>query len=88
MRKFERIRADRLAGLLGKRPAARARLGIGYVPQGREIFPQMTVQENLQIGLAARSDGVRSVPDHVYALFPVLREVAATPLSALTLCEQ
>jgi urea transport system ATP-binding protein len=55
--------------------AARARLGIGYVPQGREIFSQLTVEENLRIGLPARKDGVRSVPELVYELFPVLKRM-------------
>ena len=53
----------------------RARIGIGYVPQGREIFPQLTVEENLQIGLGARSDGLKTVPDYIYELFPVLKEM-------------
>ena len=53
----------------------RARIGIGYVPQGREIFPQLTVEENLQIGLGARSDGLKSVPGYIYELFPVLKEM-------------
>ena len=61
--------------LLGKRPGARAKLGIGYVPQGREIFPQLTVEENLQIGLPARRDRVRSIPEQIYALFPVLKDM-------------
>src|SRR6187401_1181704 len=42
---------------------SRARLGIGYVPQGREIFPQLTVEENLRVGLAVRKNGPRTVPD-------------------------
>ena len=54
---------------------ARARLGIGYVPQGREIFSQLTVEENLKIGLAARRTPGRVVPDLVYELFPVLRQM-------------
>jgi urea transport system ATP-binding protein len=54
---------------------ARARLGIGYVPQGRQIFPLLTVQENLEIGLPARRDGLRRVPDYIYELFPVLKEM-------------
>jgi urea transport system ATP-binding protein len=54
---------------------ARARLGIGYVPQGREIFSQLTVEENLRIGLAARRDGARVVPEHIYELFPVLKRM-------------
>ena len=51
----------------------RARAGIAHVPQGREIFPRLTVHENLLIGLEARSDRVRDVPEHVYELFPVLK---------------
>ena len=54
---------------------ARARLGIGYVPQGREIFSQLTVEENLRIGLAARRDGARAIPEHIYELFPVLKRM-------------
>ena len=61
--------------LLGQAPTARPRLGIGYVPQGREIFPQLTVEENLKLGLPARRDRVRSIPDQIYALFPVLRDM-------------
>lgn len=59
--------------LLGKRPGARAKLGIGYVPQGREIFAQLTVEENLQMGLAAAR--TRGIPDQVYTLFPVLKDM-------------
>jgi urea transport system ATP-binding protein len=61
--------------LLALPPESRARLGIGYVPQGREIFSQLTVEENLRVGLASRKDGARSVPEHVYELFPVLRRM-------------
>jgi len=53
----------------------RARLGIGYVPQGRMIFPQLTVEENLQIGLAARRDRSKQIPDLIYELFPVLQSM-------------
>lgn len=53
----------------------RARLGIGYVPQGRQIFPLMTVEENLRTGLAARGDRLRTIPQRIYDLFPVLREM-------------
>jgi urea transport system ATP-binding protein len=53
----------------------RARLGIGYVPQGREIFPQLTVEENLRVGLGVRTPGRRAVPEHVYELFPVLKKM-------------
>ncbi|MET0293159.1 MAG: urea ABC transporter ATP-binding subunit UrtE [Steroidobacteraceae bacterium] len=60
-----------------KQPAsARAHLGIGYVPQGREIFSQLTVEENLRTGLAARKDGLKTVPEHIYAMFPVLKQMA------------
>jgi len=54
-------------------PEARARLGIGYVPQGREIFPQLTVEENLRVGLGVRRDGPRVIPPAIYELFPVLK---------------
>ncbi len=53
----------------------RARAGIAYVPQGREIFPRLTVRENLLVGLEARSDRVKDVPDSVLDLFPVLRSM-------------
>ncbi|RVU85367.1 urea ABC transporter ATP-binding subunit UrtE [Leucothrix sargassi] len=59
----------------GVRAEDRASLGIGYVPQGRQIFPLMTVQENLEIGLLARTDGVKNVPEFVYDLFPVLKDM-------------
>ena len=61
--------------LLARPPEARARLGIGYVPQGREIFPQLTVEENLEIGMGARRDGGRTIPPRVFELFPVLRKM-------------
>lgn len=51
----------------------RARLGIGYVPQGREIFPQLTVEENLRVGLGARRDGIKEIPERIFQLFPVLK---------------
>ncbi len=54
---------------------SRARLGVGYVPQGREIFPQLTVEENLKIGLTARQDRHRSIPAQVFELFPVLKQM-------------
>ncbi len=61
--------------LLARSPESRARMGIGYVPQGREVFPQLTVEENLRIGLAARRDGVRRIPASVFELFPVLKRM-------------
>jgi urea transport system ATP-binding protein len=54
-------------------PERRAPLGIGYVPQGRQIFPLLTVEENLQIGLPARRDKGRRIPELVFELFPVLK---------------
>ncbi|MDC0932900.1 urea ABC transporter ATP-binding subunit UrtE [Arcobacteraceae bacterium] len=53
----------------------RASLAIGYVPQGREIFPQLTVKENLEIGLLGNRNGLKTVPDKIYELFPVLKEM-------------
>ncbi len=53
----------------------RVRAGIGYVPQGREIFPLLTVEENLKVALAGRSDGLRRIPSVVYELFPVLKDM-------------
>jgi urea transport system ATP-binding protein len=55
--------------------ASRARLGIGYVPQGREIFSQLTVEENLRVGLAACRNGGHEVPQLVFDLFPVLKQM-------------
>jgi urea transport system ATP-binding protein len=54
-------------------PAERARAGVGYVPQGREIFPFLTVQENLETALAAAPRGSR-VPEEVFTLFPILKQ--------------
>jgi urea transport system ATP-binding protein len=54
-------------------PAERARAGIGYVPQGREIFPFLTVQENLETALAAAPRGSK-VPGEIFDLFPILRD--------------
>ncbi|RYY01590.1 MAG: urea ABC transporter ATP-binding subunit UrtE [Gammaproteobacteria bacterium] len=54
---------------------SRARGGIGFVPQGREIFPLLTVEENLKISLGARSDKLKSIPSQIYELFPVLKEM-------------
>ena len=57
-------------------PDRRARLGIGYVPQGREVIPRLTVKENLILGLEARptkGNKVRDIPDEIFELFPVLK---------------
>jgi urea transport system ATP-binding protein len=53
----------------------RPRLGIGYVPQGREIFAQLSVEENLRIGLSVRRTPSRGVPEHLYEMFPVLKQM-------------
>ena len=53
----------------------RVKKGIGYVPQGRDIFPQMTVQENIELGLQALG-GKGKVPDYIYDLFPILPKFA------------
>ena len=52
-----------------------ARAGIAYVPQGREVFPMMTVLENLQTGFASLPKSEHGVPDRIYELFPVLRDM-------------
>ena len=55
-------------------PYARVRLGVGYVPQGREIFPRLTVEENLMMGLASRKNGTaKDIPGEIYQMFPVLK---------------
>lgn len=53
----------------------RAHLGIGYVPQGREIFSQLTVEENLRVGLPVRKDQRRTIPEHIFEMFPVLKQM-------------
>src|SRR5262245_23670861 len=58
--------------LAGRPPELRARRGIGFVPQGREIFPQLTVRENLELGVLAGGRR-RTLPERVMALFPVLK---------------
>jgi len=54
-------------------PYRRARSGLGFVPQGREVFPLLTVRENLETGYAPLPRRERTVPDHVFELFPILR---------------
>jgi urea transport system ATP-binding protein len=61
---IRRVAADRRAGL-----------GIGYVPQGREIFSQLTVEENLRIGLPASRSKLREIPEQIFELFPVLKKM-------------
>jgi urea transport system ATP-binding protein len=57
------------------RPYERARRGIAYVPQGRDIFPLLTVEENLETGYAPLRRDERSIPDDVFSLFPVLQNM-------------
>jgi urea transport system ATP-binding protein len=74
---LERARAGRIVwegrDIIGLPAAERARAGIGYVPQGREIFPFLTVQENLETALAAAPRGSR-VPEDLFELFPILKQ--------------
>jgi len=60
--------------ITGLAPYERARRGIAYVPQGREIFPRLTVAENLQMGLAAAPRGA-DVPEDIFEMFPVLKSM-------------
>lgn len=61
---------------LARKPAhKRACMGIGYVPQGREIFSQLTVRENLEVGLPVRKKGQREIPEFIFEQFPVLKEM-------------
>lgn len=61
--------------LQGKRPEDRSRLGIAYVPQGREIFPLLTVKENLETGFAPLKRADRHIPSELFDLFPVLQSM-------------
>lgn len=57
------------------KPYDRARAGIAYVPQGREIFPLMSVEENLRTGFAPLARSLRHIPDEIFELFPVLKDM-------------
>lgn len=62
--------------VLHSQPAEkRPYLGIAYVPQGREIFPMLTVEENLRLGLPVRKDKSKNIPDKIFDLFPVLADM-------------
>ncbi|WP_188008581.1 urea ABC transporter ATP-binding subunit UrtE [Grimontia hollisae] len=61
--------------LASRRAEERPRVGVGYVPQGRQIFPRLTVEENLEIGLPIRRKNDRKIPDYIYEMFPVLAEM-------------
>lgn len=69
----------------------RARAGVGLVPQGRHIFPHLTVEENLETGLSAlagRGQAMGGIPDHVYELFPKLKQIATRKGGVLSGGEQ
>ncbi|WFU50609.1 urea ABC transporter ATP-binding subunit UrtE [Sinorhizobium terangae] len=66
---FSGTRLDGLA------PFRRAKLGVGYVPQGREIFPLLSVRENLETGYAPLKRAERSIPEDIFNLFPVLKSM-------------
>ena len=67
----------KLAGaeLAALKPDARARHGLGYVPQGRDIFPNLTVMENLRIGAVAQGKRLNGEVERVFALFPILKDM-------------
>ncbi|SFR57429.1 urea ABC transporter ATP-binding subunit UrtE [Litoreibacter janthinus] len=61
---------------IGQDPAHKlAKLGVGYVPQGRDVFPLLTVKENLESGFACLPASEHVIPDHIFELFPVLNEM-------------
>lgn len=61
--------------LVGVSTHRRICAGLAYVPQGRMIFPKLTVEENLRVGLSARGDKITQIPDDIYELFPILKEM-------------
>jgi urea transport system ATP-binding protein len=76
---LQRVRAGHISwedrALDGLPPHQRARAGLALVPQGREIFPRLSVLENLQTGFAPLARGLRHIPDEVFVLFPVLKDM-------------
>ncbi|MEM6460063.1 MAG: urea ABC transporter ATP-binding subunit UrtE [Planctomycetota bacterium] len=66
-----RLDGEEIGGLTAHR---RAQRGVALVPQGRMIFPKLTVEENLRVGLRARRDGKTSIPPEVFDVFPILRD--------------
>jgi len=79
------FRGERIDGLA---PHRIARLGLGYVPEDREIFPSLTVQDNLRLGMKGAHPSGRWSVDDVYALFPMLRERRDAPGGVLSGGEQ
>jgi branched-chain amino acid transport system ATP-binding protein len=74
--------------LSGLKTYAIARRGLGYVPENRDIFPTLTVRQNLQLGMKARSQKGRWSIDDMFGLFPVLRERANAPAGVMSGGEQ
>ncbi len=70
-----KLGSDELTGL---KPDQRARLGIGFVPQGRDIFPHLTVWENLKISLVVHGTKANGQVDRVLELFPILKRISPT----------
>ncbi|ACK50945.1 urea ABC transporter, ATP-binding protein UrtE [Methylocella silvestris BL2] len=69
----------------------RSRAGIGFVPQGRHVFPHLTVEENLETGLSAlagRGHAIGGIPEHIYELFPKLKQIKARKAGVLSGGEQ
>lgn len=76
------LRSSAGAVWLGERNVAplpankRAKVGLAWVAQGRMIFPKLTVEENLRVGLQARTDKLKTIPEEIYELFPVLKQMS------------
>ncbi|CAB3781913.1 High-affinity branched-chain amino acid transport ATP-binding protein LivF [Pararobbsia alpina] len=63
--------------LSGLPPYGRVERGLAYVPQGRHIFPRLTVEENLLVGAASLPKRAKTIPERIYELFPVLKDTRA-----------